>query len=240
MATADDLLRSMDEDGVDMAVALGYGWTDRDVARESNDYLLSAAKASAGRIIPFCSVDPSWGDDALREVERCVAGGARGIGELHPATQKLSLGADKRVGALMELAIAKELPVVIHGSEPVGHAYAGKGDTHPQQLLALAERFPEALIVGAHWGGGLPFYGHMPEVRKAIQNVWFDSAASPFLYDGGVYGTIARVVGSERMLFGSDFPLLGQKRVAGEAIKGLKSMQVIRFLGTNAEELLGL
>jgi predicted TIM-barrel fold metal-dependent hydrolase len=239
MATADDLLRAMDEDGVDVAVALGYGWTDPDVARESNDYLLSAAKASGERIIPFCSVDPTWGDNALREVERCLADGARGIGELHPATQKLALATDKRLGALMELAIAEKVPVVIHGSEPVGHGYAGKGDTHPQQLLALAERFPEAMIVGAHWGGGLPFYAHMPEVRKALANVWFDSAASPFLYDGGVYGTIARILGSERMLFGSDFPLLRQKRVTGEAIKGLKSMQSIRFLGANAKELLG-
>ena len=67
------------------------------------------------------------------------------------------------------------------GSEPVGHAYAGKGDTFPGELLAMAQRFPNARIVGAHWGGGLPFYAHMPEVREALANVWFDSAASPFL-----------------------------------------------------------
>ena len=240
MATAEELLRAMDEDGVDVAVALGYGWTDPDVARESNDYLLEAASASNGRIVAFCSVDPSWGDAALNEVERCVERGARGIGELHPTSQKLKLATDDHVGELMKLAIAKELPVVVHGSEPVGHSYAGKGDTHPEQLLALAERFPDARIVGAHWGGGLPFYAHMPEVRKALTNVWFDSAASPFLYDSGVYATVAGVVGSERMLFGSDFPLLRPKRVADEAIGTLKPGQAIDFLGGNAKGLLGL
>ena len=240
MATAEELLRAMDEDGVDVAVALGYGWTDPDVARESNDYLLEAASASNGRIVAFCSVDPSWGDAALNEVERCVERGARGIGELHPTSQKLKLATDDHVGELMQLAIAKELPVVVHGSEPVGHSYAGKGDTHPEQLLALAERFPDARIVGAHWGGGLPFYAHMPEVRKALTNVWFDSAASPFLYDSGVYATVAGVVGSERMLFGSDFPLLRPKRVADEAIGTLKPAQAIDFLGGNAKGLLGL
>ena len=240
MATAEELLLAMDDDGVDVAIALGYGWTDPDVARESNDYLLAAANGSNGRIVAFCSVDPSWGDAALREVERCVASGAQGIGELHPTSQKLNLATDKHVGALIELAIEKDLPVVIHGSEPMGHAYAGKGETHPGQLLALAERFPTARMVAAHWGGGLPFYAHMPEVRKALANVWFDSAASPFLYDTGVYTTVANIVGSQRMLFGSDFPLLRQRRVAEEAISTLKPAQAIAFLGDNAAKLLGL
>jgi len=240
MATAEDLLLAMDEDGIDVSVVLGYGWTNAIVARASNDYLLESASESRGRIIAFCSVDPSWGDAALREVERCVKGGARGIGELHPTSQKLKLATDEHVSVLMDLAIANDLPVVIHGSEPVGHAYAGKGETHPSQLLALAERFPQARLVGAHWGGGLPFYALMPEVRKALSNAWFDSAASPFLYDSDVYAIIANTVGPQQMLFGSDFPLLRQKRITEEAVSKLKPMQAAKFLGENAEKLLGL
>ena len=38
-------------------------------------------------------------------------------------------------------------------------------------------------IIAAHWGGGLPFYALMPEVRDALQNVWFDTAAGHLLYD---------------------------------------------------------
>ena len=240
MASTEQLLLAMDEDDVDIAVGLGYGWTNADVARESNDYLMEAAEASNGRIIAFCSVNPAWGELALREIERCIAGGAKGIGELHPASQQLGLATDERLGAVMELAVAEHLPVVIHGSEPVGHTYAGKGNTYPSVLLALAERYPSTQIVGAHWGGGLPFYAHMPEVRKALANLWFDSATSPFLYDRGVYSTIIKIIGSNRVLFGSDFPLIRQKRVAVEAITELKPAQVIRFMGANAAELLRL
>ena len=238
MATADDLLTAITEDGVDMAVALGFGWTNRDIARESNDYLLEAAASSKGRIIAFCSIDPAWGIDALREVERCVAAGARGIGELHPSTQATKLASDRGLASVMDYASKQGLPVVIHGSEPIGHNYLGKGDTHPAQLMALATRFPDAKIVAAHWGGGLPFYAHMPEVRSALTNVYFDSAATPFLYDQGVFTTVASAVGADRMLFGSDFPLLRPKRVAEMAIADLRPAYAAMFLGGNAQNLL--
>ncbi|MDA0797122.1 MAG: amidohydrolase family protein [Chloroflexi bacterium] len=238
MASKDDLLSAMAEDGVDMAVALGYGWTDPGVARESNDYLLEAAAASNGRIIAFCSVDPSWGDPALREVERCVAAGARGIGELHPSTQKTKLATDRGLAGVMALAAKEGLPVVVHGSEPLGHEYPGKGDTHPGQLLAMATRFPDVKIIAGHWGGGLPFYAHMPEVREVLANVYFDSAATPFLYDQGVFSTVASAVGPDHMLFGSDFPLLRPKRVAEMAIADLRPAHAAMFLGGNARALL--
>ncbi len=239
MATADELVAAMDEDGVDVSVALGYGWCDPDVARESNDYLLEAAQRFPGRIVPFCSVHPRWGRAALEEVERCVERGAAGIGELHPSTQRIALGRDRGLAKLMALAAERELPVVVHGSEPVGHAYAGKGATHPDALLAFVERFPETRIVCAHWGGGLPFYALMPEVRAALANVYFDSAASPFLYEPGVFGAVAGTAGTERMLFGSDFPLLRARRVAKEAIDGLPAKDAAEVLGGNAARLLG-
>jgi uncharacterized protein len=238
MASANDLLEAMTEDGVDMAVALGYGWTDQGIARESNDYLLEVASASNGRIIAFCSVDPAWGDVAVREVERCVAAGARGIGELHPSSQRTKLATDKGLESVMALASDQGLPVVVHGSEPVGHEYPGKGDTHPAQLLTLAARFPDAKIIAAHWGGGLPFYAHMPEVRETLANVYYDSAASPFLYDQGVFSTVASAVGPDRILFGSDYPLLRPKRVAEMAIGDLRPAHAAMFLGGNARGLL--
>ena len=92
MATAEDLISAMDESGVDAAVIMGVGWTDRGIAREANDYLLESAARYSGRLVPFCSVNPAWGEDALSEIDRCAASGARGVGELHPDTQGFKLG----------------------------------------------------------------------------------------------------------------------------------------------------
>ena len=91
LATADNLIAAMDEAEVDVAVAVGIGWTDRDVAREVNDYLAESVARSGDRLVALCSVNPAWGDDALAEVERCAAAGLRGIGELHPDTQGYSI-----------------------------------------------------------------------------------------------------------------------------------------------------
>lgn len=239
IATAAQLIRAMDEDGVDWAVVVGYGWCDRDIAREANDYLLDSAERHPKRIIPFCSVNPDWGDEALREVENCLDAGARGIGELHPTTQQFRLKG-KKLRDLMRLAARRDVPVLVHGSEPVGHDYAGKGDTDPATLLGLAEAFPKNRLIFAHWGGGLPFYALMPEVRKALANTYFDTAASPFLYQQSVFRTVANAAGMERVLFGSDYPLLRPKRVAEQAMSGLTSKQAAEVLGGNAKTLLGL
>jgi len=80
----------------------------------------------------------------------------------------------------------------------------------------------------------------MPEVKKALANTYFDSAASPFLYAQEIYSTVAAAVGYERLLFGSDFPLVRASRVAVEAISTLNVTQAQAFLGGNAQELLGL
>ena len=80
----------------------------------------------------------------------------------------------------------------------------------------------------------------MPEVRKALANVYFDSAASPLLYDQGIFSTVASAVGANQMLFGSDFPLLKPSRITELAIADLRPAHAARFLGGNARGLLSL
>ena len=240
MATAEELVEAMDSDGVDTSVVVGYGWCDPAVAQEANDYLLKAAQQFPGRIVPFCSVHPDWGEAALVEVERCVAAGAKGIGELHPATQGIDLATAPSLEPLMALAQHRRLPVLVHGSEPVGHAYPGKGDTTPQVLAQFITRFPNATVICAHWGGGLPFYGLMPEMKAALTNTYFDTAATPLLYSSAVFPVVAKAVGANRVLFGSDYPLVWAKRVMEQAKTTLGKEEAEAVLHGNARELLGL
>ena len=189
LASADDLLTAMDEAGVDVAVAVGIGWTDREVAREANDYLAEAVARSGGRLLAFGSVNPAWGDDALAEAERCAAAGLSGIGELHPDTQGFGIEDAAVMGPLMALARRLGMPVLTHASEPVGHSYQGKGTVTPDKVLRFIESFPDQPVIAAHWGGGLPFYALMPEVKAALGNAYFDTAVSPFLYTRDVFRT---------------------------------------------------
>lgn len=240
-ASSEDLITEMDEAGVDMSVALGYGWTDQDAARLSNDYSLAAADQYPGRIVPYCSVDPAWGDAAIKEVGRCLSSGARGIGELHADTQDWSPEQAEGLRGVMALAAEAAVPVLVHASEPVGHSYPGKGTTTPERLITLATAFPDVAFIFAHFGGGLPYYALMPEVAETLSNVYFDSAATPFLYRPDVYAVSAVVAGSDRILFGSDFPLIRQGRaIRGVHESGLNAADIDRVLGGNVVDLLGL
>ena len=241
IADAQELLRAMSRDGVDHAVAMGMGWADYDVAREANDYLIEAVADNPSRITGFASVNPAWGDAAVYETKRCIAAGLRGIGELHPDTQGMDISDAAEMSSLMDFARSLDLPVLLHCSEPVGHQYPGKGKTTPDKVLRLIESFPDNIIICAHWGGGLAFYGLMPEVGAALRNVYFDSAASPFLYRPGIYRAVADIVGADRILFASDYPLMPHSRPLSElAGLSLPDCQNHLILGGNAERLFDL
>ena len=230
LATAEDLISAMDADGVDQSVTMGFGWTDIDLARECNDYIAESVLAHPDRLIGFGSVNPAWGDDGLRELERCAQMGLKGLGELHPDTQGFDLGDADTMRPILEVADEHGLVVTTHSSEPVGHQYQGKGRTTPDVLMRFIENardHPNVKIVCAHWGGGLPFYALMPEVKEAIENVWFDTAASPFLYDSSVFRSVRDVVGTRKILLGSDYPLIRFGRIRHELEQlGMKLAEV--------------
>ena len=241
LASVNDLMDAMDAAEVDAAVAVGIGWQDIELAREANDHLAEAVANSNGRLIGFCAVNPSWGDDAIAEIERCAEAGLRGIGELHPNTQGFSIDNGGMMAPLMEAAKRLGLPVVAHSSEPVGHTYQGKGTVTPERLFSFIEAFPDQPIIAAHWGGGLPFYALMPEVKAALSNTYFDTAASPFLYNAQVFSTVVGLVGAGKILFGTDFPLIKHLRLLEQVRQtGLSFEDQARITGGNMARLLGL
>jgi len=241
LSTAEELLNVMDRDGVSHAVVMGMGWTDTGLAREVNDYIIDAVRRWPDRLSGFAGVNPAWKDDAAREADRCATHGLIGIGELHPDTQSYDLGNEDIMTPVMDVAEERGLIVTTHASEPVGHPYAGKGKTRPEALWNLILGFPKVTIVCAHWGGGLPFYWLMPEVANSMCNVYFDTAASPFLYSPTVFTTVANIIGADRILLASDYPLMRTVRVLDELDKSQLSDQQKRAIASeNAIRLLDL
>ena len=197
LASAEDLIEAMDSAEVDLAVAVGIGWSDTALASRANDYLIEVVARHPRRLAGFCAVDPAWGDAALKEVERCLAAGLKGVGELHPDTQGFQLEDEDSLTGLMTLAQTKGIPVLVHASEPVGHVYPGKGRATPQRVLRLVQGFPQTTIICAHWGGGLPFYALMPEVASdSVQHLLrFRSLSSPLPSAGILRGGRGRGAG---------------------------------------------
>ncbi len=241
LATAEELIASMDREGIGLSIALNIGWSSLELCQETNDYIMEAVSRYPDRLVGFCAVPPKAGEEALAELERCASGGIRGIGEMRPDIQGFDLGDEAIMRPIVEAAKRHRFTLLTHSSEPVGHEYTGKGDITPDVLYSFISRFPDLPIVCAHWGGGLPFYALMPEVKRALGNAFFDTAASPFLYQPQIFRHVAEIVGADKILFGSDYPLMPPSRV----IKQLRSLGLGEevedmILGGNARRLLGL
>jgi len=212
IATAEELIAGMDQDEVDVSVILNGGWSTQELCVEINDYILESIARYPKRLVGFCGTSLDSAETAVNEIERCVKGGMKGVGELRPDSQ-LPRGVNTEVlGPVMNVIRERDLILMLHTSEPVGHLYPGKGKATPDVIYSLITHFPDIKMVCAHWGGGLPFYTLMPEVKEAMKNVYFDTAASPFLYSANVYSQAIGLVGMDKVLFGSDYPLINRKR----------------------------
>ena len=241
LATTDEIINSMDQAGIDVSVITNIGWTTHELCVETNDYILESINRYPDRLVGFCSVQPLSLQAALDELERCASGGIRGVGEIRPDIQLLDMNDEEVMGPFAYTLHQLNLILLTHSSEPVGHIYAGKGAVTPEIMYPFIAAHPELTIVGAHWGGGLPFYALMPEVKKALANVYFDSAASPFLYSPQIYEQVAAIVGDDKILLGSDWPLMAQDRLIKEVQStDLPDESKDKILGGNAARLLGL
>jgi predicted TIM-barrel fold metal-dependent hydrolase len=230
IASVDELLRSMDAAGVERSVVAAFPWRHQELCEAHNAY--HRELAGDGRLTFLCTVQPRAGQRAVDELQRCLDAGFAGLGEMNVDAAGAELAEEELWGPLVEVLVQARATLLLHCSEPVGHVYRGKGRNTPDKVYAFAEAHPELKIVAAHWGGGLPFYFLMPELGPALPNVYFDSAATEFLYDLRVYEVASFLVGQERVLFGSDFPLIDQQRALAHARAG--GLQSEGFWGANA------
>lgn len=235
------LLEHMEESQVARSVIFGFPWRDPELVRRHNDYVLNAVQRYPDRLSGLCCFSPLL-PEASEEAERCLEAGLVGIGELAAYDAGLTAAVVAALKGVMAIAVAYGALVLIHSNEPVGHSYPGKAPMTLGQIDHLLKRYPDNRIVLAHWGGGFPFYALMKkEVKEVLKNVWFDTAASPYLYDSRVYRVVGDCVGFDKILFGSDYPLLSPLRYIQEMEDaGLSPPEMDQILGKNAAALLHL
>jgi uncharacterized protein len=241
LADAETLIDAMDENRVDKSVVFGFPWKNDEFFRMHNDYVIESVHKYSDRLIGFACFDP-FNVKAESETARCLEAGLKGAGEIAFYQTGIDEESLQKLKPVMEICREKGLPVLIHTNEPVGHTYPGKTPNTLLEIYNLIKRFPDNKIVLAHWGGGIFFYNLLKkEVKESMKNVYFDTAASPFLYDMQIYRQAKEITGADKILFGSDFPLLKPERYFKE-IKGagLESEDIEKILGINAGTLLKL
>ncbi|OGQ12710.1 MAG: hypothetical protein A2026_04565 [Deltaproteobacteria bacterium RBG_19FT_COMBO_46_12] len=240
MVGVEDLIASMDESGIDRSVICGFPWNQPDLCSLHNQYLLESASRYPNRLIVFVALlfsNPDWSE---KELNRTIGGGAKGVGEIAFYRDEMTSQDIHSIRPILTQMEKQGIPLLLHTNETLGHSYPGKGRTPLDRFYELILSFPNLPIILGHWGAGLPFYELMPEVAKRLVNVYYDTAASPFLYSKKIYAIACEIVGVEKILFGTDFPLISPRRYFKELEEsGLSRQDQEKILGLNFSKRFG-
>lgn len=236
MADGVEIKEYLETQRIEQAVVFSFPFRDASLMRACNDYVLEIARTDT-RVIPFVTVDIENETAAREEIERCVVRGARGIGEIAFYDTGYGKREREKLNGVGAYATQQGIPLMLHVNEQVGHAYHGKTTMDLQEMLSFIEAHPDLTVILSHLGGGLCFYEFMPEVKKMFSRVYYDLAAVPLLYSTQVYDFVARHI-PDRVLFGSDFPLLSYAKYAAD-LGSLGDEARGRLLYQNARRIFG-
>ncbi|MCL2720264.1 MAG: amidohydrolase family protein [Treponema sp.] len=229
---AEDVITSMEKNGIEKSVIFGFAFRDIKLCRYVNDYVIEKVKQFPDKLIGFAVVPPCEG--AAKEIIRCHNAGLVGVGELFPLFNESETWQE-----ICDTCVKLNLPILLHVNESVGHNYPGKTNVSLKQLENFITNNPELKIILAHFGGGLLFYELMKELKEKFCNVYYDTAASPFLYDKKIYNVIKTLDLCDKIIFGSDFPLLNPSRYFDDIEKsGFTEEEKEQIFGKNIKNIL--
>jgi uncharacterized protein len=182
----------------------------------SNDDIADAMRAHPDVITGFGSVDPHKGPRAVEEAERCIKDlGLRGM-KFQQCTQHF-YPHDEKFYPLWEKIQELGVPMIFHcGTTAIGNgAPGGRGIkldyARPIPYMdQVAADFPNLTIIAAH--PGFPWHDEQLSMVKHKGNVWMDlSGWSPKYFPATVVQYVNTLI-QDKVLFGSDFPMLTPDR----------------------------
>jgi uncharacterized protein len=223
------LLTAMDATGIDHACVFASAGRGSDYPAET-ELIAEAAGRTGGRVVPFARVHPFWRQQAVADLRAAVASGARGL-KLHPFMDGAFMANDPElVHPLLRVAAESGLVVLVHSGWSWNSA--------PGLVASLAHSFPEVPIIVGH-AGRYGWHREAAAVGAELANLHYDVAG---LAVPGAIEELARLVGPERILFGTDHPY---SPIGFELEKLLRWVRLpwpslAMIVGGNAARLLGL
>ncbi len=221
------MLRAMNAVGIDKSCVFNIFHPD---GRTGNDLTARFVEGHPDRFIGFAYVSPLMPRSMAPELERAIDHlGMRAI-KLYPSYTPFPLD-DPIWDPIYDFAHQRGLVIITHtGIEPTAA---------PRFLSQVAPRFPGASFVAGHSGNVEPFRSQAIQAAQACPNVYLETCSS--FRSPGVIEELVQKAGAERVLFGSDTPLMDPRSQIGKIITAAISDQAKRrILGENACRLLSI
>ena len=176
------MIDDIDHAGLDRAIIMGYYWQKHEMCVARNSEALELVRRWPGRLLAFATVQPKAGPATL-DGAGPLPGRRHVRRQAGPYGQGSQAWRTRTSCAWPRPAPRGACHSTCTSTRRSADFYAGKGATPlAAGLRAGLSSSPELDIILAHWGGGLLFYETMPEVRRTLRRVWYDTAASPLLF----------------------------------------------------------
>lgn len=192
----DDLLASMDANGISHALVMGVYWRSPAYLRENNAHVGAMVAEYPDRFRGLFIPDLADPRQAARTLEHLDSSRFVGV-KLLPAWQGVHID-DEALSPLWSVIRERNFILMVHTDHPI---QSSDGDT-PYRLLNFIRKHPDIRVLAPHLGGLLCMYGLLPHVRDLLRNTSFVTSVSSTMQ----MVTFAAAVNSANLLFGTDFP----------------------------------
>ena len=227
--TPEQLLLSGSMAGISRYVVHSVATTAHQV-RSINEFIKREVEAHP-EFIGFITLHQDLSEEeVISEVEWACECGMKGI-KLHPDFQKFNI--DDEIAEKFYRAASGKLPILLHMGDD-RYEYS-----KPKRLAAMAKKYPDTTFIAAHFGG----YSEWDQVWKHLvgRDVWFDTSSTFWELPAEKAREIALAHGTEKLLFGSDYPA----SLPAQAIEDVLTMNLSeedneKIFYRNAEKLFGL
>ena len=227
----EDLRVRMKSSGIYRSIVLPLAKGQNDVS-SLNDWIQSI---TGDGLTPFGAIHPLM-DGLEEELDRLATQGIRGV-KIMPLLQEIYPD-DPRCDRLYEALTKRDMIRVTHaGRDPLERKEIFGT---PERFSKVIESYPELVLVLAHLGGLRMWDDVSRWLLPAGRNVYFDSSYASFFLKENKMTDLIKDIGTDHVLFGSDYPWEDPGRAAG-IIKRLELSGSEReaMLGRNAVKLLG-
>jgi len=233
--SADDVVESLDLYGVDKiccSAPISSGDAGPERVRKNNDLIVGSMARHPERILGYCFLNPGYGREAQDEITRCVVdAGMSGVKLYHQYTIN-----DPVQFPVIERCIELRIPILMHAGYPAAPELRAQQPrlSTGEHFADVARRYPEAMLICGHIGGGGDWERQLKGLREA-PSVYVDTSGS--VIDAGMIERSVRELGAKRLLFACD---MSMARGLGKVLDAdLTDRQRELIFGRNFLDILG-
>jgi uncharacterized protein len=220
------MLHAMDAAGIDVACLFNIFHPD---GTSGNDLTARFVAQNPERFIGFAYVSPTMPERMIPELTRAIDELGFPAIKLYPPYTPWPLN-EPPWHPIYEFADARGLAVLFHTD--------GGHQSHPKYLADIAPQYPNANFVAGHSGNTDEPRAKAIAAAQAHPNVYLETCST--FRTPGVIEQLVNEAGADRVLYGSDMPLMDPRAQIGKIITAdIPDDAKRQILGGNARRLLG-